>query len=319
MRIIFCGTPSFAVPTLEKLATEGFEIVLVLTNPDEPVGRGYRVQPPPVKQAAERLRLEVFQPAKLKTARVREPIASARPDAIVVVAYGHIIPPWMIEIPRLGCINLHASLLPRHRGAAPIQAALIHGEKVTGVTTMQIDAGLDTGPVLLSRTLAIAPDDTTESLAERLSLAGAELMVETLRKLRKGEIQPQPQDHSLATHAAMLKKSDGVIDWTLPADRVFGRVRGLRPWPGAFTTFRGKPLHVWWAVPAPGTPESGGQQELAAIPGRLAAGRGKVFVACGGNTWLELKQVQREGRNRITARDFANGVRLQPGERLGDG
>ena len=318
MRIIFCGTPNFAVPTLEKLATEGFEIVLVVTNPDEPVGRGYRVQAPPVKQAAERLQLEVFQPTRLIPEGVQDRIASARPDAIVVVAYGRIIPPWMIEIPRLGCINLHASLLPRYRGAAPVQAALIHGEKVTGVTTMQIDAGLDTGPVLLSQTVVIVPDDTTESLSKRLTRPGAELMVETLWNLGKGKIKPQPQDHSLATHASMLKKSDGVINWTLPADRVFWRVRGLRPWPGAFTAFRGKQLHVWWAVPAPGTPETGGQQELAEIPGRLAAGRGKVFVACGGGTWLELKEVQREGRKRITARDFANGVQLQPGERLGD-
>ncbi len=312
MEIIFCGTPQFAVPTLEKLAAEGFEIALVVTNPDEPVGRGYKVQAPPVKQAAVRLKLDLFQPANLKPDSVRERISAARPDAIVVAAYGHMIPKWMIALPRLGCINLHASLLPKYRGASPIQAALMNGEPRTGITTMQIDAGLDTGGMLLTRRVEIADNDTTESLSEKLSGPGAELMVETLRKLEKGEIEPQPQDDAQSSYAPLIKKSDGVIDFQLPADRIFRRVRGLRPWPGAFTTFRGKRLHVWWAVASPDAPEGGGQ-----TPGSLAVKGKKVLAACGEGSWLELKEVQLEGRKRISARDFANGVRLQPGERLG--
>ena len=300
------------MPTLEKLSAEGFEIALVVTNPDEPVGRGYKVQAPPVKQAGEHLKLDIFQPAKLKPDPVRERISAVRPDAIVVAAYGHIIPNWMIALPRLGCINLHASLLPKYRGASPIQAALMNGETVTGITTMQIDAGLDTGPILLTHRVEIADDDTTESLLEKLSAPGAELIVETLRKLEKGGIEPQPQDDALSSYARMIKKSDGVIDWTLPADRIFWRVRGLRPWPGAFTTFRGKRLHVWWAVASGDTPELEGQS-----PGNLAVKDKKVLAACGENSWLELKEVQLEGRKRIAARDFANGVRLKPGERLG--
>lgn len=312
MRIIFCGTPQFAVPTLEKLVAEGFEVALVLTNPDEPVGRGHRVQAPPLKQCAERLQLPIFQPSKLKTDQVRERLTEVQPEAIVVAAYGHIIPKWMIELPRLGCINLHASLLPRYRGAAPIQWALIKGEKVTGNTTMQIDTGLDTGPMLLTQRVQITSDETTETLSRKLSGPGAELMVETLRKLDRGQLRPQPQDGSQATLAPRLKRSDGLIDWTLPADRIFGRVRGLRPWPGAFTAFRGKHLHLWWAAPETGT----ASPEPTPV-GTLAQRTSGLFVACGESTWLELKEVQLEGRKRITGRDFANGVRLQPGERLG--
>ena len=312
MRIIFCGTPQFAVPTLEKLVAEDFEVALVLTNPDEPLGRGHRVHAPPVKQSAVKLQLPIFQPSKLKTDEVRERLALVRPEAIVVVAYGHIIPKWMIELPRLGCINLHASLLPKYRGAAPIQWALINGEKVTGNTTMQIDPGLDTGPLLLTQRVEITPDETTETLSRKLSGPGAELMVETLRKLDRGDIQPQPQDDSQATHAPMLRRSDGVIDWTIPADKILGRVRGFRPWPGAFSTFRGKHLHVWSAAAATGS----ASPEPAPV-GTLDQKKSGLFVACGGSTRLELKEVQLEGRKRITGRDFANGVRLKPDERLG--
>ena len=317
MRIIFCGTPQFAVPTLEKLVAEGFEVALVLSNPDEPGGRGHRVQAPPVKQCAERMQLPIFQPSKLKTHQVRERLTEVQPEAIVVAAYGHIIPKWMIELPRLGCINLHASLLPKYRGAAPIQWALINGEKVTGNTTMQIDPGLDTGPLLLTQRVEITSDETTETLSRKLSGPGAELMVETLRKLDRGRLRPQPQDDSQATLAPMLKRSDGLIDWTLPADRIFGRVRGLRPWPGAFTAFRGKNLHLWWAAPASESPTSATPGPEIFPVGTVIQSRAGLFAACGDGNWLELKEVQLEGRKRITGRDFANGVRLQPGERLG--
>lgn len=311
MKVIFCGTPQFAVPTLQKLIAEGFAIELVVTNPDEPCGRGYERRPPPVKQMAEKAGLKIFQPAKLKDAATQAFLSGFRPDAIVVVAYGHIIPPWMIDLPRLGCLNLHASLLPKYRGAAPISWALIRGERTTGVTTMKIDPGLDTGPILLRQEIEICEDDTTETLSERLSVLGAELMIETLRRLERGEIEPRPQDSQLATLAPLLKKEDGRIDWSIEAKEIAWRVRGLRPWPGAFTTFRGQNLHLWAARPSP-TPAP-----TQLEPGTLVAEGGCLRVACGGRTQLEVKELQLESRKRVSARDFLNGVRLAPGEKFG--
>jgi methionyl-tRNA formyltransferase len=310
MRLIFCGTPDFAVPTLERLIAEDFAIDLVVTNPDEPSGRGYELKTPPVKQVALRSGLEVFQPARLKDPTTVEFLSRFRPDAIVVVAYGHIIPKWMIELPRFGCINLHASLLPKYRGAAPIQWALIRGETLTGVTTMRIDEGLDTGDILLKREVAIRDEDTTETLRERLSLLGADLIVETLHQLEREVLQPQPQDHTRATRAPILKKEDGRIDWVLPAREIWNRIRGLRPWPGAYTTFRGKNLHIWAAGrPGPGEP-------CHLEPGTLVAEHGRLLVACGQGTLLEAKEIQLEGRKRLPAPEFLNGVRLLPGEKV---
>ena len=311
MRLIFCGTPQFAVPTLEKLIAENFTIELVVTNPDEPSGRGYTSQAPRVKVAAEKAGLKVFQPAKLKDPATREFLSQFQPDAIVVVAYGHIIPPWIIELPRLGCINLHASLLPKYRGAAPIAWAIIRGERVTGVTSMKIDVGLDTGDVLLKREVEIGDDDTTPTLSEKLGTLGAELMVETLRGLERGEITPRPQDSFQSTLAPMLKKEDGRIDWSLPAEEIGRRVRGLEPWPGAYTYFRGKKLQIWAARPA--AEEAG----IPAEPGTVDAQSGRLLIACGGGSRLEVSELQMEGRKRIAARDFLNGVHLQPGEKLG--
>ncbi|MBI1941413.1 MAG: methionyl-tRNA formyltransferase [Acidobacteria bacterium] len=311
MNLIFCGTPQFAVPTLEKLLAEKFNFELVITNPDEPSGRGYELKPPPVKQVAEKAGLKIFQPAKMKDPATREFLSEFHPDAMVVVAYGHIIPPWMIELPRVGCINLHASLLPKYRGAAPIQWSLIHGERTTGVTTMLIDPGMDTGDVLLQRQVEVRDDDTTETLSERLGALGADLMVETLRGLERGEITPHPQDHAQATLAPMLKKEHGRINWSLPAQEIAWRVRGLRPWPGAYTTFRGKMLHIWAALPAiivGPTPSE---------PSELFVEPGKLLVACGAGTILQIQELQLEGRKRISARDFINGVRLTPGEKVG--
>jgi methionyl-tRNA formyltransferase len=310
MRLIFCGTPHFAVPTLQKLLAEGFKIELVVTQPDEPAGRGYEVKPPPVKQVAEKAGIRVFQPAKLKDPATQEFLSPYHPEAIVVVAYGRIIPPWMIDLPQLGCINLHASLLPKYRGAAPIQWALMHGERITGVTTMKIDPGMDTGDILLQREVDIHEEDTAETLAERLSVLGAELMVETLRRLERGEITPHPQDHSQATLAPLLKKEHGRMDWSLPAQEIVWRVRGLQPWPGAYTTFRGKNLHIWAAAALPA--EAG----CSLAPGTLVTERGKLFVACGQSTCLEIKELQVEGRKRLSAREFLNGVHLKPGEKL---
>ena len=311
MNLIFCGTPQFAVPTLAKLLAEDFQIELLVTKPDEPSGRGYQPKPPPIKEVGAKAGLQVFQPAKLKDPATREFLSTFHPDAVVVVAYGRIIPPWMIDLPQLGCINLHASLLPKYRGAAPIPWALIRGERTTGVTTMKIDPGLDTGDILLQREVEIRDDDTTETLSERLSALGAELMVETLRGLERSAIQPHPQDHQLATLAPMLKKEDGRIDWSHSAEEIAWRARGLRPWPGAYTTFRGRNLHIWAAKPASAKAPDG------LTPGTLALEAGKLFVVCGQATLLEVKELQLEGRKRLSARDFVNGVRLTPGEKLG--
>lgn len=331
MTLIFCGTPRFAVPTLERILAERFEVELVVTNPDEPSGRGYELQPPPVKEVASRAGLRVYQPGKLKDPATVEFLSQYHPDAIVVVAYGHIIPKWMIDLPRHGCINLHASLLPKYRGAAPIQWALIRGEAVTGVTTMRIDPGLDTGDILLQRELEIRDEDTSETLFEALSAMGAELMVETLRGLERGDLVPRPQDNSQATLAPMLKKEDGRIDWTLRAEEIWGRVRGLGPWPGAYTTFRGQNLHIWVAgrpAAQSAVPETGASDALRAAgkpapaagsrlePGTLLAEHGKLLVACGQGTLLEVRELQREGRKRLSARDFLNGVHLTPGEKV---
>ncbi|HEX5483480.1 MAG TPA: methionyl-tRNA formyltransferase [Terriglobia bacterium] len=311
MNLIFCGTPQFAVPTLEKLLAENFSISLVVTNPDEPRGRGFELKAPPVKEFALRAGLKVFQPRRLKDSEAQTEISAIQPDAIVVVAYGHLIPPWMIDLPPLGCINLHASLLPRYRGAAPIAWAIIRGEHVTGVTTMKIDQGLDTGDILLQQQVEISEQDTTETLSGRLSAEGAPIMAETLARLGRGEISPRRQDDQLATIAPMLKKEDGLIDWRMTAQEIANRVRGLRPWPVAHSLFRRKTLQVWAAQPLESRLGPG------FVPGDLQAAGGNLLIACGGGTALQLIEVQLEGRKRISGRDFANGVRLQPGERLG--
>jgi methionyl-tRNA formyltransferase len=312
MNLIFCGTPQFAVPTLERLLGEDFGVELVITNPDEPRGRGYELTASPVKQAALKAGLRTFQPVRLKDAAVEAEINRIKPDAIVVVAYGHIIPSWMIKLSPLGCINLHASLLPRYRGAAPIPWAIIRGERITGVTTMKIDQGLDTGDILLQRETEIAEADTTETLSGRLSGLGAPLMTETLRKLERGEIQPKPQDHQAATLAPMLKKEDGQLDWSLTAEEISRRVRGLRPWPVAYAKFRGQVLRIWMARPATISLSRSLQ------PGESQSGDGRLFVGCSSNTTLELAELQLEGRRRLSARDFMNGVRIAEGEKLGE-
>jgi methionyl-tRNA formyltransferase len=308
MKLIFCGTPRFAVPTLEKLIHENFEIELVVTNPDEPAGRGYEPKTPPVKEIANRNRLLIFQPPKVGDQSAQTFITAFQPDAIVVVAYGHILPPWMIDLPPLGCINLHASLLPKYRGAAPIPWAIIKGERETGVTTMKIDRGMDTGEVLDARPEPIRDEDTAATLSERLSLIGADLIVETLRKLEGGEIRPQPQNSREATYAPILKKEDGRIDWSLSAEEIWRRVRGFNPWPGAHAKFRRKTLHIWKAAPSPESSQS-------FEPGTLLLEASRLKVACGSGL-LVLHEVQLEGRKRLPALDFMNGARVKPGEKL---
>jgi methionyl-tRNA formyltransferase len=306
--VVFCGTPAFAVPTLARLVEAGFAVSLVVTQPDRPKGRGMELAPSPVKQRALQLGLPVSQPDKIKNnEEFRAQLAAIRPDAIVVVGYGRIIPQWMLELPRLGNLNLHASLLPKYRGAAPIQWAIARGETVSGVTTMRIDAGLDTGGILLQKEIPIAPQDTSETLAPRMAAIGADLMVETLCGLQAGTIQPRPQDHGQATLAPILKKEDGRIDFHLTAHEILNRLRGFQPWPGAYTSFRGKNLHVWAAQPV----------ERMLTAGEIVVDKGGLLVGCGGQTALRLLEVQIEGKKRASAADFVHGYAPQPGEKLG--
>ena len=308
MKLVFCGTPRFAVPTLEKLVTGGFEVRLVITQPDRPSGRGLELAHSPVKSRALELGLPVIQPDKIKNnEEFRAQLAALQPEAIVVVGYGRIIPQWMIELPPLGNINLHASLLPKYRGAAPIQWAIAMGETVTGVTTMRIDAGLDTGDILLQKEIPITREDTAETLAPRLAAVGADLMVETLRGLGAGVIQPHPQDHSRATLAPILKREDGLIDLRRSAREIINRLRGFQPWPGAFTNFRGKQLRVWAAKPA----------AASLAPGEIKIEGDRLLVGCGQGSALEFLEVQLEGKKRMAARDFVNGYRPRSGEQLG--
>jgi len=310
MRIVFCGTPDFGVPTLEGLLGEtDFAVEAVLTQPDRPRGRGQQVASSPVKARALDAGVHVYQPEKIKSDSAYEFFKRLQPDAAVIIAYGQIIPPRLIELPRLGWMNLHASLLPAYRGAAPVNWAIVNGETRTGLTTMQIDAGLDTGPILLQRVLGIGADETAPELAQRLAEAGAPLMIETLRKLDRGEIVPAAQDHAGATLAPRLKKEDGRINWWHTAVQIYNRIRGLEPWPGAFTTFRGRLCHVW------GRPAAAVAR--AEAPGMLFASRGELQVACGEGTRLRLDAVQLEGRKRDAAADFAHGARLVSGEKLG--
>lgn len=310
MRIVFLGTPEFAVPTLERIAAAGCEIAAVLTQPDRPKGRGRQLAAPPVKQAAQRLGLPVHQPERIRTPEVIGFLASLAPEAMVVVGYGKIIPQAIIDIPPHGIINVHASLLPEYRGAAPVQWAIAQGETHTGVTIMRIDAGLDTGDILLARETAIGPDETAVELGARLAEMGAGLLAQTLYGLDSGTITPRPQDSSQASFAPVLKKEDGQIEWGRPAREIFNRVRGFLPWPGCFTQFRGGTLQVWKACVAPGS--------AAGSPGTVRITRSRLEVVCGEGTALELLEVQPEGRKRMLAAAFLNGYHLVENEVLGD-
>jgi methionyl-tRNA formyltransferase len=314
MILVFCGTPSFAVPTLERLVERGHSVPLVVTQPDRPRGRGMEVAGSPVKDAATRLGLGVLQPGTIKNnSEFRDQLAAIRPDAIIVVGYGRIIPQWMIDVPRLGNLNLHASLLPKYRGAAPIQWAIANGESVTGVTTMRIDAGLDTGDILMQREIAIGLEDTAETLGPKLASIGADLMVETLRGLETGQVRQTPQDHAQATLAPILKKEDGRMDFSRSATDLLNRLRGFQPWPGAFTTFKGKALQVHRAQPW--------QHGVTLKPGEVAVEGTRLLVGCGKDkntdAVLELIEIQLEGKRRMTAQEFINGYRPKSGDHLG--
>jgi len=304
MRLVFLGTPVFAVPTLESLVAAGYEVLSVVTQPDRPSGRGRHLAASPVKEAAQRLRLPVYQPERIRRPEAVEALAALRPDAIVVVGYGQILPQAVIDIPRHGIINVHASLLPEYRGAAPVQWAIANGATLTGVTTMRIDAGLDTGDMLLKAETEIGPDETALELSGRLATLGAALLIETLEQIET--LVPHRQNPAQATYAPLLKKEDGLIDWRQPAQAIHNRVRGFQPWPGAYTRFRGHQLHIWKSRVTPGR---------AARPG-LLTGR-PLAIECG-NGALEPIEVQLEGRKRITAEEFANGQHITGDDILGE-
>jgi methionyl-tRNA formyltransferase len=306
-RIVFAGTPQFAVPTLERLVGAGFSVSLALTQPDRPKGRGLELVASPVKQAAIRLGLPIYQPDKIRNNdELQARLTEIAPDAIMVVGYGRIIPPWMLELPKYGNINLHASLLPKYRGAAPIQWAIANGEAITGVTTMRINEGLDTGDMLLQKEIAIEPEDTSETLAPRLAAIGADLAIETLRGLEAGTLRPQKQDDSQASLAPILKREDGRIDFSRSAGEIYNRFRGFQPWPGAFTTFRGRGLNITAMQPASRrVPEA-----------QLLVDGGRLFAGCGDNTAIELLELQPEGKKRMPAGDFVHGYRPGTQERI---
>jgi len=321
LRIVFCGTPAFAVPSLRHLiAQPDFEISGVVTQPDRPRGRGQETAISAVKAAAIEAGLPIYQPEKIKSPESLDYFRNLAPNAVVIIAYGQLISQRLIDIPRLGWINLHASLLPKYRGAAPINWSIVNGETRTGLTTMQIDAGLDTGPTLLKFETEIAPDETAPELTARLAEAGGPLVAETLRKFDRGEIKLAPQDSSQATLAPPLKKEHGRIDWSLLATRIYNRIRGLAPWPGAFSSFRGKICHIWGRPAIAPESNPAGPPALPAAasqPGAILSRDGDIFVVCGHGTLLRLESVQLEGRKRIAARDFANGARLTPADRFG--
>ena len=308
--LVFCGTPLFAVPALEKLVCAGFRVKLVVTQPDRPSGRGMELAASPVKRTALALDLPIVQPDKIKNnEEFRQQLQQIAPQAIIVVGYGRIIPQWMIELPPLGNINLHGSLLPKYRGAAPIQWAIASGEQITGVTTMRIDAGLDTGDILQQADERIRPEDTAVTLAPRLAQTGAELMISTLAGMQGGTIKPMPQDNTRATLAPILKREDGLIDFWRTALDAWNRLRGFQPWPGAYTQFRGKMLHVHAAKPTP---------EVAVVaPAHFTIENERLLLGFAQGTALEVLELQLEGKKRMSARDFINGYHPRNDETVG--
>jgi methionyl-tRNA formyltransferase len=307
MRVIFMGTPTFALPSLEALRARGEDLIAVVTQPDRPQGRGQVPTPSPVKVAALRAGVPIQQPEKVRHPDFLEWCRAAAPDLIVVVAFGQILPKALLDIPRQGCINVHASLLPKYRGAAPIAWAIIRGEAETGITTMQMDPGMDTGPTLVQRTLTIRPDDTAGTLGERLSQLGAQTLNETLDALKAGRLSPTPQDSSQATLAPLLKKDDGKIDWQQPATAIEALVRGLDPWPGARTEYEGTPWRIWRVRVQSDTGEAG--VVFRADPAGILVGAADGSIL--------ITELQAPGKRRLTTREYLVGHAVNPGVRLG--
>lgn len=312
MNLIFMGTPEFSVPSLRKLIEAGHRIQAVFTQPDKPVGRKQVITPPPVKVCALEHSLTVYQPLKIKTAEARaefEPLFQ-QADAGIVAAYGRILPDWMLSAPRLGCINVHSSILPKYRGAAPINWAIVNGETETGVTIMQMDVGMDTGDILRQGAAPIGPTETAAHLTPRLAELGATLLIETLAGIERGEITPQKQSEAEATRAPMLNRADGLVDWALSAMQIYNRLRGFTPFPGCYTLLHEQRLEIVAAAAEPHIGE--------AAPGTIVEiAKDSFTVACGNNSQLRLTQVQPAGKKAMFVRDFLNGAKLQVGTKLG--
>jgi methionyl-tRNA formyltransferase len=311
MRLVFCGTPQFAVPTLNALLEAGHRVELVLSQPDRASGRSMEIEISPVKRYAEQRGLALTQPEKIRNnTELQERLRAVFPDAIIIVAYGRLIPPWMLSLPKYGNLNLHASLLPKYRGAAPIQWAVASGETETGVTTMRINEGLDTGDILLQERVPILPRQTSVELSPVLAEIGAELMVRTLAGLEQGTLQATRQNSAQATLAPILQREDGRVDWSRTAKQIFDHWRGFQPWPGAFTSFRGKKwiLHAMQVVA-----DTAG---LSAAPGTLVQKANQLLVACGEGTWLDLLELQMEGKRRMPVEAFLNGFSFSNGDQL---
>lgn len=311
MRVIFMGTPDFAVPSLRVLyQREEVEIVGVITQPDRPKGRKKVLTPPPVKIEAEKLNLPIFQPEKLRAEDVVQKILALKPDLIVTAAYGQILPESILSAPRLGCINVHASLLPKYRGGAPIHHAIINGEKETGVTIMYMVKELDAGDMIVQRSIPITKQDHVGSMHEKLSLLGAELLNEILPSLIRNEVKAVPQNHEEATYAPNIKREDERIDWSRSAMELDCQIRGLHPFPGAYTTWRGKTFKIWWAEPL--------DIEVNVSPGVVMKVDNEGIVVATGQGALRLVEVQPFGRKKMTAKEFVLGRQMKEGERLGD-
>jgi methionyl-tRNA formyltransferase len=308
-KIVFMGTPQFSVPGLQALHQNGHEIALVVTQPDRPRGRGRQISPSPVKKAAAELGFPVIQPTSVKTAEFVDQIKSLEPDFQVVIAYGRILPESVLALPRIWTINIHASLLPSLRGAAPIQWAVINGDKETGVCAMRMDAGMDTGDVLLTEKEPIGPDDTAGSLHDRLSVKGAKVLIDTLKAYAEGSIQPVPQDHSLATYAPLLTKDDGLINWNKPASSLESFVRGVTPWPGAYTFWGDTRLKVFKSTPI--------ATEIAETPGTVLSGFPDELRVATGEGALSILEIQGASGKRLPVKEFLRGHQILPGTVLG--
>jgi len=319
MAIVFLGTPAFAVPSLRRLADEGYEIAAVYTQPDRPAGRGRYLTPPPVKTAALAMGLPVRQPESLRDPSALTDLASLHPEVGIGVAYGQILRQEALAIPAKGMLNVHPSLLPRHRGASPIPAAILAGDRETGATIILMDPGIDSGPILAQRSLPIEDRDTAGTLTEKLAPLAASLLAQTLPRWLRDEIHPQPQDHSLATKTPLLKKERGAIDWSLPAMRIWRQVRAYNPWPGAYTTLDGQVLHIWEAWPLPGKGAPPGtvvalrEEQQVGLPPQADRG---AFGVQTGDGLLAVLSVQRQGRRRLAAAEFLRGARDFIGRRL---
>jgi methionyl-tRNA formyltransferase len=310
MRIVFMGTPDFAVPSLEALLKSEETVVGVVTQPDRPKGRGRALTPSPVKLVCQREGLPVLQPVKMKDPAFLDALKNWQPDLIAVAAFGRILPPAILNLPSKGCVNVHASLLPKYRGAGPIQWAIINGERETGITTMLMDEGMDTGAILLQEAVPIEPDDTAGTLSAKLAQVGGRLLLETVRRLKAETLVPRPQDHTQATLAPLLKKEDGLIDWTRPAVEIANRIRGLAPWPGAYTFAGEDLLKIWKATAKDGRTDK-------TFPGTIIGLAKEAILVSTGDGLLSITEIQPANSRRMTAAQFLAGHQLSPGQVLG--